>query len=446
MVNWKSVLILTGIGILILMGQLQAQQPLQLSLDDAKAYAIAHNYSLRSSALDVEAARYQVKETTATGLPQIDGTISYIDNIGLPVQLVPGDFFGAPGEDIEVQFGTKYSASAGATINQLLFSGPYIVGLRAAKTYLEKSRQDFKKTQIEVEQSVSEAYFLVLATRENLAVIDSTLKITTQLSAETGRIVEAGFADETELDQLMLLVSELEVNRQNAQTQLEIAIAYLKFQMGMDNDTPLELSQELLELAGQHMAAQPEQQDFSASANIDFQLLKTQQNLAQLQLQQEKSHYLPTLSAFLNYQTQAQRPEWDFFDPKGRWFSSSMFGISMNIPIFSSGERSARVNQARLRFEQTMLAEEQLRTNLHLQYETILNELITAEQTFQNMLKNKELAEKIFRRTGVKYSEGMAGSLDLLNTHNQYLTAQSRYINAALNLLNQQTALQSLMQ
>lgn len=446
MVNWKFIFILTGAGILAFVGQLRAQQPLQLSLEDAKAYAVDHNYSLRSSALDVETARHQVRETTAAGLPQIDGTISYIDNIGLPVQLVPGDFFGAPGEDIEVQFGTKYSASAGATINQLLFSGPYIVGLRAAKTYLEKSKQDYKKTQIEVEQSVSEAYFLVLATRENLAVIDSTLKITQQLSAETGRIVEAGFADETELDQLLLLVSELEVNRQNAQTQIEIAMAYLKFQMGMDVNTPLALSQNLLELAGQHLAAQPEQQDFAASANIDFQLLKTQQSLAQLQLQQEKSHYLPTLSAFLNYQTQAQRPEWDFFDPKGRWFSSSMFGISMNIPIFSSGERSARVNQARLRFEQTILAEEQLRTNLHLQYETTLNELVTAEKTFQNMLKNKELAEKIFRQTGIKYSEGMAGSLDLLNTHNQYLTAQSRYINAALNLLNQQTALQSLMQ
>lgn len=443
MVNYKHILVITGIGILVFGGQLKAQQPLKLSLEDAKAYATEHNYNLRSASLDVETARYQVKETTATGLPQIDGTISYTDNIGLPVQLVPGDFFGAPGEEIEVQFGTKYSASAGASINQLLFSGSYIVGLRAAKTFLQKTQQDYQKTQIEVEQSVSEAYFLVLATQENLAVIDSTLKTTKQLADETGRIVEAGFAEETELDQLQLLVSELEVNRQNAQTQLEIAMAYLKFQMGMDNGTRLVLTQDLLELAAKPMA---ERQSFMISDNIDFQILKTQQSLAQLQLQREKSHYLPTLSAFLYYQTQAQRPEWDFFDTKGRWFSSSMFGVSMNIPIFSSGERNARVNQARLQFEQTLIAEEQVRTNLQLQYETILNELITAEQTFENMLKNKELAEKIYKRTGIKYSEGMAGSLDLLNTHNQYLTAQSRYINAALNLLNQQTALQSLMQ
>jgi outer membrane protein TolC len=227
---------------------------------------------------------------------------------------------------------------------------------------------------------------------------------------------------------------------------MDIALAFLKYQMGITDDTRLELSENLFELATQSLPEQLTRESFLVTQNIDYQVLKRQQELAHLQLKLEKSHYLPTLSAFLNYQTQAQRQVWNFFDNKGRWYSSSMFGVTMNLPIFSSGERHARVQQARFQVEQTLIAEEQIKTNLQLQYESTLNELSTAWLTFNNTNQNKQLADRIFHRTGIKYKEGLAGSLDLLNTHNQYLNAQSRYINSALNLLNKYVALESLMQ
>jgi outer membrane protein len=446
LLKFRRLNMLLVLASLLFGNQLFAQKQIKLSLEQARTYALEHNHTLKVAALDVESARYRVKESTATGLPQIDATINYIDNIGLPVQLLPGEFLDMPGEDIAIQFGTKYNASASGTINQLLFSGSYLVGLQAAKTFLEKTRQDYIKNQIEVNKTVSEAYFLVLATQESLAVIDSTLSITSRLAEETRIIVSEGFAEETELDQLELLVAELEISRMNANTQMDIALAFLKYQLGITDDTRLELSENLFELATQSLPEKITKESFSANRNIDFQVLKKQQELAHLQLKLEKSHYLPTLSAFLNYQTQAQRQVWNFFDNKGKWYSSSMVGITMNIPIFSSGERHARVQQARFQFEQTLIAEKQVKTSLQLQYESTLNELSTAWQTFNNSTHNKQLASRIFQRTGVKYSEGMAGSLDLLNTHNQYLSAQSRYINSALNLLNQYVALESLMQ
>lgn len=425
---------------------LLAQQAVQMSLEQARDYANEHNYTLRTSALDVEAARYRVKESTASGLPQISGSIGYTDNIALPVQLIPGDFIGQPGQEVELTFGTKFNASASAGINQLIFSGEYIVGLQAAKAFLEKSRKDYVKTQIEVNKSVSEAYFLALAAEESLAVIDSTLAITSKLANQTRVIVAEGFSEETELDQLELLVSELEISRENAIMQNRIAMDLLLFYLGMDQGTPIELTQKMSELINKAAPASLLEKPFVPEQNIDVQIIQQQQELAFLSMRREKSFYLPSVSAFLNFQTQAQRQQWDFFDNNGKWYGSSVFGVTMNIPIFSSGQRFSRVKQAQFQYEQTLIAEDQIRTNLKLEYETTMNELNTAWNTLNNSRQNKFLAEKIFRRTGIKYQEGMAGSLDLLNTHNQYLTAQSRYINAALNLLNQQVALESLME
>lgn len=427
-------------------GRLSAQNTeLTLSLQNAREYALEHNYNLQSSELDIEKARYQVKESISIGLPQLEASISYNDNMALPTQLLPGEFFGEPGNEVEIQFGTKYNASLSGSVNQLLFSGNYIVGLQASKAFLQQSKKQFRKSKIDVIKTVSEAYFMVLATEEGIAVIDSTLNITRKLAAETRIIFENGFTEETDVDQLELLISDLEVSRVDALSQLDIAKAYLKLYLGLTNDATLALEESLEELVAETTSQTMLASNFEVHKNIDFQILKNQQDLALLQVKLEKSNYLPTLSAFVSYQTQAQRNNWNFFNAQEKWYGSSVFGVNMNIPIFSSGQRASKVKQAQFDLEKTRVAEQQLKSSLEIQFETTLTDYENALLNYGNTRKNKEIAEKIFRRTGIKYREGVATSLDLLNTHNQFLNAQSQYINAALQVLNMGVSLESLL-
>lgn len=443
MISIKKILNTTAL--ILLLSPAWAQQVVDLSLDQARNYAQQYNYNLRNAKLDIETAKQKVNETISTGLPQANINVGYNDNIGLPVQLVPGDFFGRPGEDIEVQFGTKYSGNLGATVSQLLFSGSYIVGLQASEAYLQQAKKNMVKTGTEVNKAVSEAYFLVLATGEGLKVVDSTLAITSKLAEQTRILYENGFSEETDFDQLNLLISDLEVSRSNILSQLESTKAMLKFQLGMEAGQQIRLTETLQSLTEKMAAEQMLLKPFKLQSNIDYQILQNQQELAKLQLKLEKSAFLPTLSAFLNYQTQAQRSSWDFFDQKGKWYSSSVWGITMNIPVLSSGERIAKVKQANFQLHKTFVAEEMLKSSLNLKHQTTKDELANALHTYQNTRSNKELAEKIFRRTGIKYTEGIASSLDLLNTHNQYISAQSNFINSALNLLNKSVAMETLL-
>jgi outer membrane protein TolC len=436
--------ILSFLSVLLLAGLAKAQEPLSLSLGKALELGLKHNYSLQSARIEVESARQKVRETTATGLPQMSANLSYNDNISLPTTLLPGAFLGQD-EPVAVRFGTRYSSAAGLTLNQLLFSGSYIVALQSSQAFLRQSEQNLLKSNIEVTKSIKDAYVLVLATYENLKVVDSTLLITKNLAGQTRLIVENGFGEETDLDQLLLMVDELETARNNVLSQVKLAENMLKFHLGIDPNTQIQLTDKLDDLASVFAGEQLTASTFNVNNNIDFQLIKNQQHLADLRLKLEKSAYLPTLSAFLNAQTNAQREKWDFFDSKGRWFFSSVWGVSLNIPLWSSGERAARVRQAQLNLDAMQVAEQSLRNNLGLQYQTSRSAFGNALLTVENTRRNKATAEKIYRRTSIKYTEGLASSLDVLNTHNQFLNAQTQYINATLDLMSKATELEKLL-
>jgi outer membrane protein TolC len=162
--------------------------------------------------------------------------------------------------------------------------------------------------------------------------------------------------------------------------------------------------------------------------------MEKQKQLSRLQLKLEKSTYMPSLSASLYYQTQAQRDDWNFFN-SGKWYSSSALGVTMNVPVFSSGMRRSKVKQAQIAYEKLGVSQQQLESQLNLQFDAAKNEYMNAYRVYLNKQKNRKTAERIYNVTTVKYIEGLATSLDILNTHTQFLNAENDYINSALSLL-----------
>ena len=98
--------------------------PQSLSLQEAIDYALKNNRTSKNALRDIEAAKQQKWEITASGLPQIKASIDYNDWLQQQISLIPAEFFGGnQGEFAEVAFGTKKSVNAIATINQKIFDG-----------------------------------------------------------------------------------------------------------------------------------------------------------------------------------------------------------------------------------------------------------------------------------------------------------------------------------
>lgn len=436
-------ILLCFIGLIAL--STSAQQEYHFSLREAIDFAYEHNYDMLTSYKDIEAAEQQVKEYMAIGFPQINASVNYTDYLAIPTMIIPPGTFGPDDPGSEVQFGTKYNAAADATASQLVFDGRYIVGVQASKRFLEKTKQQFIKNKLDMYEAVSASYYRVLVAEDTRRILDSTMSYMEDMLYETTETYKAGFAEETDVDQLQLIVSDLEANIILTETQVEIAYAYLKFLCGIKIDDNIVVTDKLDELMAQVNHAAIMNETFNYENNIDYRLLKTQQQIAELQLKLEKSEYLPSINAFINYQTQAQRNSFNFFDFEQDWYESSFWGLEMNIPLWSSGLRHSKVQQAKINLDKLEIADVQLRTGLTIQVQTAQSEFNNAYLVMMNKSMAMNTAEKILRITSEKYKEGISSSLDLLQANNQFLSNTTDYIVAMQEVLIKKLALEKLM-
>jgi outer membrane protein TolC len=434
------------------------------SLHEAIDYAKIHNYDYINAQTDIEIAEKKVWETTAIGLPQVDGAISNENYIDIPVTLMP-DFispsvygvninnFGLTptsplpeeAQFFPVQFGTKHNASASVNVNQLLFSGEYIVGLKASKAFLGQTEKQKVQTEVILVEQVSKSYFLILSLSDNLKILDSSLVVNRQLLEETKAMFQAGFVEDTDVDQLDVIVSSLEANIRNIENEKTTAITFLKFYMGLAPESSIELTDRIDDVMNQLDIDYLLGSEFDVNENIDFLLFLQQKELADLQLQRDKSQYLPSLNAFFSAKTNAMRDSYSFFDSSLPWFPTTVWGFQMSIPIFSSGKRSAVVSQSKLNLKKLEESQKQLSTSLQLQVQTARNNFSNKYYEYLNRKKNLELTVRIYQKTQIKYKGGMASSFDLNQAQNSFIQANTDYTLSIMNLLQNKIELEKFL-
>ena len=272
-----------------------AQNVYNFSKAEAIEHAMNNNYEVIYSEKNIEAAKQQMREATSFGLPQISGSVDYTDNIALPTSVIPGDFFGQPGEEVEIQFGTKYNMNAGLFASQLIFDGRYIVGLQTAKVFMEKASVDFFKDKVAVKQQVANSYYNVLSTEEAMWVVDTTLAVTKKLAEETSLTYEVGFVEDIDVDQLELLVVDLEASKIHLQNQLNIAHAFLKFYLGLNEQDSIILKDDIENLISTRENSSVVSEQFNYRENVDYVSLAKQKEIRYLQVKLEKTAYIPSL-------------------------------------------------------------------------------------------------------------------------------------------------------
>nr|NQU92142.1 TolC family protein [Bacteroidota bacterium] len=418
---------------------------MKFSLDGARQYAREHNYDIINSMKDVEIARKKVNETTAIGLPQIDGSIGYNDYIDIPTMLIPGEFVGEPGTYFPVKFGLKYNLSFSATVSQLIFSGEYIVGLQATRIFVGFSQKQYDKMVIELEQKVAESYYLVLIAERNKEIIDSTLFSLRDIRDATVAMYENGFLEDTDVDQINLLISDLQATLINITNNMQISRNLLKFQIGLKLDNEIELTDNLDELLGTVDQQVLLDMPFDYRKNINYVILKNQEELAHLNMKRYKSQYLPRLYAFMSFQENAQRPAWNFFEPNEQWFKTTVLGVQMDIPLFQSGGRSSRVAQSKIKLEQIQVMDDKLKSGLEIQISTVRNNFLNAWKVYQNRKEGLDLSLNIYEKTREKLLEGVSSSIELQQNYNQYLNSEGDYVISMLELLKNKLELEKLL-
>jgi len=423
-----------------------AQESRAFSLEEARDYAVKNSYSVKNAAIDVDIAKKKVWETTAIGLPQVTANLSYNDFLKIPTSLIPGEFFGSPpGTFIPIQFGTKYNVTYGYTVSQLIFNGSYLVGLQTAKIYKQLSDQGKNKSEIEVQELVSGTYYLILVAEESKNLLDSILSDLNKTYFEVQQFYKEGFVELTDMDQMKLNVANIENTIQPLERQIELAYNLLKFQMGIDMNEAISLTDKLGDIIAKTNFETISGQQLDINKNIDYKLLNTQEQLLYLNMQNQKATMLPTLAAFYNHTKNAMRQDFSFFDNNKTWFPTTVWGLALEVPVFGSGQKLARVSQARMQLDQIKNNKMLLEQGLDLEAKQARSEVLSAMEKYKNEFDNVDLTKKIYDRALIKYREGLVSSSELTLQHTQYLTAESNYIQAVSDLLSAKNKLDKIL-
>jgi outer membrane protein len=429
---------------------LQAQdkkESYSLSLQQSVEHAIQNNYSAINANRDIEAAKHKKWETTTMGLPQINGTVSYLNNLQYTKQGVTGGgtFGGEPGSVSTIAFGTKHSMNAGVTLSQLIFDGSYLVGLQSAKVYLKISENAKLKTNQEIREIVINSYGNVLLADESILIFEKNKVVLEKTLSDTKQIFKNGLIEEENVEQLQITLASVNSALANVKRQRAIALDMLKLILGINLDSELTLTEKLEELTQKNVDLLMLQEEFKATNNIDYQIGENLQESKRLLLKYERSKELPSLGAALNYGYNAFENKFNFFSKEQKWNNFANLGVSLNVPIFSSLGTSARKQQAKIALEQATTKLTETEQNLKLQFEKAKSDY---EFTIEELATNKtnlKLAERIENKQQVKFKEGLSTSFNLSEAQRQLYTAQQTYLQSMVNVINKKATLEKLI-
>jgi len=462
----SALLLLAGI---ILFGNFaaRAQEPVKLSKQDALKMALQYNTNILNSELDLKMAQKKIWETTASGLPHIDGKGTYTHTFKVPTMSfgggtelsnteVPFDPLTATGtmskltlqsgetiylnalKGAEIELGLPNSTTFDVTVSQLIFSGSYFVGLQASKVYYGYTKQNAEKTKLDVVETVLNTYNMLQIAEESKKILSQNLENINKTLYEISEMNKQGFLEKTDVDQLELTGNTVRNAINQIESNLELGYRLLKIQIGLEDGVKVELTDqveadELLTKSSLTLINEP----FNIEQNVDYKLIQTSEKSAKLQLNLARTSYLPTISGYYNHTEKLKKPAFDFA-PK------DIIGVNLSLPIFSSGEKMAIVSQRKMALEQAQNTRKFVSSSLMMQATQFQSDLRLKLERYQNQLKSKQLSDDIYQRTLEKYKQGVASSMDLMNSQNQYLTNLTNYYQSIYDLQTAKSKLEKL--
>jgi outer membrane protein TolC len=426
---------------------------LKLSISDAQEFALQNNRTVQSAKIDIQSADKKVWENLATGLPQINVAANYLHQFKVPelsfgpvldANLLPAgvltkqNIIDAYKDSPLIPLGVMDNTTIDLTLSQLIFSGQYLVGLQATKVLKQVTEKSLVKTEDQTKESVAGTYYLVLVLTENARLLNASLTAIDQTYKELVRMNEEGLNEETDVDQVKISKSNIQTLITSLESQRDISLKLLKFQLGVGFDQVVELTDSLPGIIQQGNVRYLTSPEFDVKNSINYQLVNDQEKISGLLVQLEKSKYLPTISAFYRHEEQTNQPSFNFA-------VKDVVGASLSLPILTTGMRNARVSQAKFDLMKSKLAKADVEQGLIMEFETARSNYRTAFSNFNTNKESMDLSKKVYNKTIIKYKEGVSSSFELTQNQNQFLTAESNYYNSVLALLNAKAKLDRIL-
>jgi len=420
--------------------------PESLTLNEAIEFGLSNNRSIINADLEILKAKKERWKTIAIGLPQVSSQINYQNFLEMPISLVPSEFFGGKaGTFEELTFGTEQIMVGSVKMEQLLFDGSYLVGLEASRVYLKISENLFEKTNLEVKKLIVNTYTNVLIAKLNISFLEKN-KIALEANLkEITELFKTGFEEQETVEQTQLSLSQINNQLKYAKNLMKITQEMVKFIIGYPAEKNLILESELEDIFDEDVFFDSIPSINQIDNNIDIRIADNNVKSEALQFKYEKSKSLPKLSGFINQTYTGNSNDFTFTDSQQKWYGSSILGLNLTIPLFSSFGRSAISQKAKISLDQAITQLTETQERIKIEVNAAYNDYQLSIDNYFTEKENLRLAESIEKKNQNKFFEGVIQSFELRMAQMQLYSAQNNYVTAIQSVINKKTVLETLL-
>jgi len=438
MMNFRSTLILWLMIPLSLFSQ-KPPESFRFSIKQCVKYALENHPNIRMAEFDVYITQREADYLTGLGMPQISASVNMQYNVKPPQFLLPFNPLTGKAEWTKLEGAQPWQHNAMINASQLVFDGTFFLGLKAAKEYVNLSRINVERTENEAIEQVVNAYYSALLAREAGKLVDANISRLEKLYKDTDVMYKNGLVEKIDLDRIQITLNNLATEKMKVKRFADLSVELLKFQMGMNVNSELILTEELppLDLTSDNIA---DAVSVDVTKRVEYTLIRQQELMENYNRRRYLMSYYPSLYAFGYYQLNTQGQEVTAFE-KNTTFGISATGLKLNIPIFDGLRTNAKVQQSKVSLQKIAVSKQMFENSVQLQYKNAIASLLNSKDSYKIQEANVALAQSVFEKAQLKYKEGVGSSLEVNNAEvamkeaqNNLLSAKFEYLNAKLKL------------
>ncbi len=426
-----------------------AQKKYELSAEQSVDYAMKNAIDVKNALLDIQIQKQSNREFTSIALPQINASINGTHYFDIPTTTLP-DFISPSVYNVLVnngvrdgsgnpitfpnngfgsvpaKFGTSWNATGGVDFSQILFDGQVFVGLKARSAVITLATQTAEVTKEQIKANVYKLYYQLLVGKQQATSIDANIDRFEKLLRDTREIYKNGFAEKLDVEKVEVQLNNLKTEKEKIYDQLIMGNAGLKFLINIPQKDSL-IQTDTLSLDKIESLVLNDSVNYNNRK--EYQQLSTAIKLNEYNIKRYQYSKYPSIVAFGTYSKNAQRGEFTFFD-KGDWYTTSLIGVKMSIPLFDGNARNARIQKAKYELYKVKNNMTRLQDAIDMEVANARVKISSALKTLETQKQNTALAEKVYNSTKIKYEQGLGSNLEIYNAQTELKVAQNNYYGA----------------
>ena len=382
-----------------------AQDIKSLALNEALDLAVTNRKELALQKLKIDQSQADIQILGARRLPTLKASGDVRYNPVLQTSIIPGAVFqtgSTPGEDREVQFGTRFNALVGIEGTYRLVDPAYKTDLDLADQNKKLAESNWGKEKMEIQFQVAKSFFESLLQKEAVKITDEQFK-----KAEVWfQIAEIQANNGTMLpNDYLKFKRDLAVakgNKEIAERQYHQLCRELAYYTGLSVGSEIEP-------LGDWKYALSDKTDLLPVEDIRNRPELVQTNIvmkiASLSQMKQEQLYKPTFDFYTNVNAQHLSNDFAVWN---RWFPFVFGGIRMQMNLLDGGLKKKNIEKYSLEYKWQATQLEKLQADFAYQWTSAQNDYVLANKNISIQEENISLAAQIMQNDELKFKEGVS--------------------------------------